>query len=303
MPRNHNAAATSQLPVTLPPRDFDRGVGATRCKMESIAGRTARAVHAVCRRGVFRADDQGDAVDRRQAGVFPRRARRRSVSGPARSAAGRAPDRSQRANVSPSRCSSGSFRSLREAKPQRRLTRLNVDCSFATFGRSVPHTMNDNWETEIAELLAELADVQSALLGVLAEKRQILATSDHAGAVGDGRARAAADRPAAGVPRAAAAAAWLGPRPKGCRLIAFARSAIACQPESRGRVQASIRRSGRAVATSAAPEPYELGASTANAVTSFAVDRDYCYRRPAAADIWKWLGPRTTRGALVDRAA
>jgi flagellar biosynthesis/type III secretory pathway chaperone len=40
--------------------------------------------------------------------------------------------------------------------------------------------MNDNWETEIAGLLTELADVQSALLGVLSEKRQLLATSDHA---------------------------------------------------------------------------------------------------------------------------
>ena len=39
--------------------------------------------------------------------------------------------------------------------------------------------MNDNWETDIAGLLAELADVQSALLAVLSEKRQLLATADH----------------------------------------------------------------------------------------------------------------------------
>jgi hypothetical protein len=40
--------------------------------------------------------------------------------------------------------------------------------------------MDDSWETEIGALLAELADVQSALLAVLSEKRQLLATSDHA---------------------------------------------------------------------------------------------------------------------------
>src|SRR5262245_39123595 len=40
--------------------------------------------------------------------------------------------------------------------------------------------MSDSWETEIGSLLAELADVQSALLETLHEKRQILATNDHA---------------------------------------------------------------------------------------------------------------------------
>jgi hypothetical protein len=39
--------------------------------------------------------------------------------------------------------------------------------------------MNDSWETEIGALLTELADVQSALLSVLTEKRQMLATNDH----------------------------------------------------------------------------------------------------------------------------
>jgi hypothetical protein len=39
--------------------------------------------------------------------------------------------------------------------------------------------MDDVWESDIAALLTELAEVQSALLGLLAEKRQILATSDH----------------------------------------------------------------------------------------------------------------------------
>jgi flagellar biosynthesis/type III secretory pathway chaperone len=40
--------------------------------------------------------------------------------------------------------------------------------------------MSDHWETEIAGLLAELADVQTALLAVLTEKRQLLASADHA---------------------------------------------------------------------------------------------------------------------------
>jgi hypothetical protein len=40
--------------------------------------------------------------------------------------------------------------------------------------------MNDNWETDIAGLLAELADVQTALLELLAEKRTLLASADQA---------------------------------------------------------------------------------------------------------------------------
>jgi len=39
--------------------------------------------------------------------------------------------------------------------------------------------MTDSWESEIGALLSELADVQSALLETLHEKRRILATSDH----------------------------------------------------------------------------------------------------------------------------
>ncbi len=38
--------------------------------------------------------------------------------------------------------------------------------------------MNDNWETDIAALLAELSDVQGSLLTVLTEKRQLLAAGD-----------------------------------------------------------------------------------------------------------------------------
>jgi hypothetical protein len=40
--------------------------------------------------------------------------------------------------------------------------------------------MNDNWETGIAALLGELADVQTALLEVLTEKRHLLAAGDQA---------------------------------------------------------------------------------------------------------------------------
>jgi hypothetical protein len=39
--------------------------------------------------------------------------------------------------------------------------------------------MNDSLESDIGGLLAELADVQTALLDTLNEKREILATSDH----------------------------------------------------------------------------------------------------------------------------
>ncbi len=38
--------------------------------------------------------------------------------------------------------------------------------------------MSDDWESEIAGLLTELADVQGALLGVLNEKRGLLASGD-----------------------------------------------------------------------------------------------------------------------------
>ena len=46
-----------------------------------------------------------------------------------------------------------------------------------------------------------------------------------------------------------------------------------------------------ALAILAARVSHQLGASTADAVTSFAIDRDYCYRRSHEADIWKWLRP------------
>lgn len=40
--------------------------------------------------------------------------------------------------------------------------------------------MSDNWESDIAALLAELAEVQTALLGTLAEKRQLIVARDQA---------------------------------------------------------------------------------------------------------------------------
>ncbi len=46
--------------------------------------------------------------------------------------------------------------------------------------RSMPATMDDNWEGEIGELIGELAEVQTALLGTLSEKRQLLVAGDHA---------------------------------------------------------------------------------------------------------------------------
>jgi flagellar biosynthesis/type III secretory pathway chaperone len=39
--------------------------------------------------------------------------------------------------------------------------------------------MNDTWEADIAGLLTELADVQTAILDVLNEKRGLLAEGDH----------------------------------------------------------------------------------------------------------------------------
>src|SRR5262245_26533615 len=41
--------------------------------------------------------------------------------------------------------------------------------------------MNDTYETDIGALLGELAEVQTALLGVLTEKRELLVARDEAG--------------------------------------------------------------------------------------------------------------------------
>jgi flagellar biosynthesis/type III secretory pathway chaperone len=47
--------------------------------------------------------------------------------------------------------------------------------------------MNDAWENDIASLLAELADVQTALLAMLTEKRQLLASGDQEALVSIGQ--------------------------------------------------------------------------------------------------------------------
>lgn len=46
--------------------------------------------------------------------------------------------------------------------------------------------MNESWESEIGGLLAELAEVQSALLGALDEKRRLLVAGDQAALVAMG---------------------------------------------------------------------------------------------------------------------
>ena len=76
--------------------------------------------------------------------------------------------------------------------------------------------MNDSYEGEIGALLAELADVQSALLGVLGEKRTLLVAGDRRRADGDRVARAGACRSTASMSRASAAAASAS----GCRRVA-----------------------------------------------------------------------------------
>jgi flagellar biosynthesis/type III secretory pathway chaperone len=57
--------------------------------------------------------------------------------------------------------------------------RIITNVTSMLVGSAHPTNMNDNWENDIGPLLAELADVQSALLTVLNEKRQILAAGDH----------------------------------------------------------------------------------------------------------------------------
>jgi len=62
--------------------------------------------------------------------------------------------------------------------------------------RSVPATiMDDIWESEIGALLTDLAEVQTALLAALSEKRQLLAAGDQeALATMSGREQELADR-------------------------------------------------------------------------------------------------------------
>ena len=140
--------------------------------------------------------------------------------------------------------------------------------------------MNDSWETDIAALLEELADVQGALLGALTEKRQLLASGNHEGlAAMSVREQALLDRLQACHQRRQELLSRA--QAEGLPADSIGSLSRKLPPEGRGRVQASIREATAALAASATPKPHQLGASTAIAVTSLPTDRDYCYRRPA----------------------
>ena len=148
--------------------------------------------------------------------------------------------------------------------------------------------ISNSWETDIASLLGSLSDVQRDLLSVLAEKRRVLATGD-----------------IPGINAIAAREAELIPRLQACQdrrqeLLSRAaddglpadsiRSLAAAIAIERPRTLAGRRAaSSESLAISRKRVSDELGASTADAVTSVPIDRDYCYRRAAEADIWKWL--------------
>jgi hypothetical protein len=103
--------------------------------------------------------------------------------------------------------------------------------------------MNDIWESEIGALLAELTDVQSALLAALMEKRQILANGNHE-ALGPlatreqevvDRLRACHERRLELLSRAEA---------KGLPADSIQSLSDALSDSCRGRMQASIREAG-----------------------------------------------------------
>jgi hypothetical protein len=100
--------------------------------------------------------------------------------------------------------------------------------------------MNDTWESDIASLLTDLAEVQSALLALLAEKRHLLATSDHqALSVMSGREQQLVDR----LQACHAQRQQLLARAQAEGLPADSISSLSAQlaPEGRKRTQASIR--------------------------------------------------------------
>jgi len=100
--------------------------------------------------------------------------------------------------------------------------------------------MSDTWETDIADLLAELADVQSALLAVLTEKRQILARGEHeALASMAAREQQLLDRLQACHHRRQELLARA--EAEGLPADSIGSLSGKLPPESRGRVQASIR--------------------------------------------------------------
>ncbi len=99
---------------------------------------------------------------------------------------------------------------------------------------------NENLESEIGALLAELADVQTALLAVLDEKRQILATSDHAAlAAMAGREQQLIDRLQACHDRRQQLLARS--RAEGLPADSIRKLSDHLPADSRGRVQACIR--------------------------------------------------------------
>lgn len=100
--------------------------------------------------------------------------------------------------------------------------------------------MTDSLENEIGELLAELADVQGALLETLHEKRRILATNDHAAMASlAGREQSLVDRLAACQDRRLALLSRAGA--DGMPADSIKALSNHLPVESRSRVQASIR--------------------------------------------------------------
>jgi hypothetical protein len=100
--------------------------------------------------------------------------------------------------------------------------------------------MDDVWESEIAALLTDLSEVQTELLALLTEKRQMLATSDHEalGAVASreqhliDRLQACHDRRQQLLARAES---------EGLRADSILSLSNQLSPENRARVQAGLR--------------------------------------------------------------
>ena len=63
-------------------------------------------------------------------------------------------------------------RQFPQLAPRRTVPSRDFEPTVLRNSRTDANTMNDSWETDIGGLLAELADVQSALLETLHEKRQ-----------------------------------------------------------------------------------------------------------------------------------
>ena len=100
--------------------------------------------------------------------------------------------------------------------------------------------MDDIWETDIAALLEELADVQGALLGALTEKRQLLASGNLEGlAPMSVREQALLDRLQACHQRRQDLLARA--QAEGLPADSIGSLSRKLPPEHRGRVQASIR--------------------------------------------------------------